>query len=132
MRIYEIRGIQANTAEKLAAQGIKTSADLLEAGRTPAGRAELAAKVGVDPHEILQLVNRADLARVRGIGEVYSNLLEIAGVDTVAELAQRNPVNLHQALVAQVQAGQARRAPTLAQVTDWVNQARQLGRGVEY
>jgi predicted flap endonuclease-1-like 5' DNA nuclease len=96
------------------------------------GRKELAAKVGVDPKEILELVNRADLARIRGIGEVYSNLLENAGVDTVAELAKRVPANLLAKLLEQTQAGDARRAPTLAQVEDWVGQAKALGRGIEY
>ena len=132
MRVHEIRGIQVNVAEKLAAEGLKTAEVLLKAGRTPAGRKELAAKVGVDVKEILELVNRADLARVRGIGEVYSNLLELAGVDTVAELAKRKPANLHAALIEQTQAGDARRAPTLAQVEDWVAQAKALGRGIEY
>jgi predicted flap endonuclease-1-like 5' DNA nuclease len=132
MRLHEIRGIQVNTAEKLAAEGVKTSEALLEAGKTAAGRKELAAKVGADPKEILELVNRADLARVRGIGEVYSNLLENAGVDTVLELSKRVPANLHAKLVEQTTAGDAQRAPTLAQVEDWVKQAKELGRGIEF
>lgn len=132
MRINEIRGIQVSTAEKLAAAGIGTSDLLLEAGKTAVGRKELAAKIGADMKEILELVNRADLARVRGIGEVYSNLLEDAGVDTVVELSRRVPANLHAKLVEFTQAGHARRAPTLAQVEDWVKQAKELGRIVEY
>ncbi len=108
MRLHQIRGIQMHTAERLAAEGVKTSEALLEAGKTVVGRKELAAKVGADPKEILELVNRADLARIRGIGEVYSNLLENAGVDTVAELAKRVPANLHAKLLEQTQAGDAR------------------------
>ncbi len=132
MRINEIRGIQVSTAEKLAAAGISTSDLLLEAGKTTAGRKELAAKIGVDTKEVLELVNRADLARVRGIGEIYSNLLEEAGVDTVVELSRRVPANLLAKLIDLTQAGHARRAPTLAQVGDWVKQAKELGRIVEY
>ena len=37
----------------------------------------------------------ADLFRIKGVGEEYSDLLEEAGVDTVAELATRNADNLH-------------------------------------
>ncbi len=132
MRVHQIRGIEPSTAEKLAAAGIATADALLEAGKTPKGRKELAEKVGVDPAEILELVNRADLARIRGIGDVYSNLLENAGVDTVVELSRRVPANLHAKLVEQTLAGDARRAPTLAQVEDWVRQAKELGRIVEY
>ena len=69
---------------------------------------------------------------IKGIGEVYSNLLENAGVDTIAELAKRVPANLHAKLAEQAQKGDARRAPTLAQVEDWVKQAKELGRGIEY
>jgi len=132
MRVPAIRGIQMSTAEKLEAEGIKTSEQLLEQGRTPVGRKALAAKIGADAKEILELVNRADLARIRGIGEVYSNLLEQAGVDTVVELAKRVPANLFARLTEQAQTGDARRAPTLTQVEDWVTQAKALGRGVEY
>lgn len=132
MRIHQIRGIGMSTAEKLAAAGVVTTEALLETGKTPAGRKELAAKIAADPKEILELVNRADLARVRGIGEVYSNLLENAGVDTVLELSRRVPANLHAKLAEQTLSGDARRAPTLAQVEDWVQQAKDLGRAVEY
>lgn len=132
MRVNQIRGIQLSTAQKLAAANVKTAEELLGSGKTSAGRKELAGKVGVDPKEILELVNRADLARVRGIGEIYSNLLENAGVDTVVELSRRVPANLHAKLVEQTLAGDARRAPTLEQVADWVQQAKDLGRLIEY
>lgn len=132
MRVHEIRGIQMSTAEKLASEGLATTDALLAAGKTAVGRKDLAAKIGADPKEILELVNRADLARVRGIGEVYSNLLEEAGVDTVLELSRRVPANLHAKLAEQTLTGTARRAPTLAQVEDWVKQAKELGRAVEY
>jgi len=132
MRVNQIRGIEVSTAEKLVEAGIATAEALLEAGKTPAGRRDLAAKAGVDAKEILELVNRADLARVRGIGEVYSNLLENAGVDTVVELSRRVPANLHARLVEQTLAGDARRAPTLVQVENWVKQAKELDRMIEY
>jgi predicted flap endonuclease-1-like 5' DNA nuclease len=132
MRVQEVRGMEATLAEKLVARGIKTADDLLKAGKTSAARRELSAQLGVDEKALLELLNRADLARVKGIGEVYSNLLENAGVDTVAELARRVPENLHAKLVEQAQKGDARRAPTLKQVQDWVKQAKELGRGIEY
>ncbi len=36
----------------------------------------------------------ADLMRIKGVGEEYSELLEAAGVDTVKELRNRNAANL--------------------------------------
>jgi len=47
-------------------------------------------------------------------------------------LATRVPANLHAKLAEQAQKGDARRAPRLAQVEDWVKQAKELGRGIEY
>lgn len=132
MRVNAIRGIQITTAQRLTAVGVKSAEQLLEAGRTAQGRKQLAEEIGATIQEVLELINRADLARVKGIGEVYSNLLEQAGVDTIVELARRVPANLHAKLVAQTQSGDARRAPTLAEVENWVQQAKDLGRKIEY
>ena len=38
--------------------------------------------------------------RIVGVGPSYARLLEAAGVDSVPELAQRNPAHLHAALDA--------------------------------
>ena len=77
--------------------------------------------------------NLADLFRVKGIGEEYSDLLEEAGVDTVPELAQRNPANLYETLVAiNQQKKLVRKLPTQGQVGSWVDQAKALPRLVSY
>ena len=74
---------------------------------------------------ILEWVNLSDLARVKGIGEEYSDLLEEAGVDTVAELSQRMPETLYQKMVEINQAKKlVRKIPTQADVKSWVEQAR--------
>jgi predicted flap endonuclease-1-like 5' DNA nuclease len=80
---------------RLKEQGIYNSDQLLEVACTPAGRQALAAQVKVSTHAVLELANRADLARVRGIGGVFSDLFEHAGVDTAKELVERRPDNLH-------------------------------------
>ncbi|MEM3601322.1 MAG: DUF4332 domain-containing protein [Candidatus Bathyarchaeia archaeon] len=132
-KIEEIEGIGPAYAKKLAEAGIKTTDDLLAAGATPKGREELAAKTGISSKLILEWVNLADLFRIKGIGEEYSDLLEEAGVDTVVELAKRDPENLH-AKILEVNEKKklVRRPPTLKQVKDWVEQAKKLPRKVEY
>ena len=60
--------------------------------------------------------------RVPGVGPQYSDLLEAAGVDSPAELAQRNPTNLAitvQEVVAE-RPGIVRRIPTEAEIAAWV------------
>jgi predicted flap endonuclease-1-like 5' DNA nuclease len=131
--VADIKGIGPSYAKKLKAEGIKTTDDLLEAGATKKGRKELAEKTGIAERSILEWVNKADLFRIQGIGEEYSDLLEAAGVDTVVELSRRNPENLHSTLVGinEVKA-LVKRVPTLSSVEDWVDQAKSLPRKVEY
>jgi predicted flap endonuclease-1-like 5' DNA nuclease len=83
--------------------------------------------------EVLELANRADLARVKGIGKVFSDLLENAGVDTVKELAQRRPDNLLAKLVEiNTEKKYAKRTPTMSEVTNWVEQAKALPKTLTY
>lgn len=132
-KLAEIEGIGATYAAKLAEQGITTVEALLRAGGAAKGREQLAEATGISRKLILEWVNLADLFRIKGIGEEYSDLLEEAGVDTVAELAQRNPENLYRALAEMNRAKKlVRRLPSQQQVADWVEQAKGLPRAVEY
>ncbi len=132
-KLENVEGIGPVYAEKLREAGITTTEQLLTKGGTPAGRKELAEKTGISEKLILEWVNHVDLFRIKGIGSEYADLLEEAGVDTVMELAQRNPENLYRKL-QEVNAEKklVRRLPTLKQVTDWVEQAKQLERAVFY
>lgn len=132
-KLAEIEGIGEVYAGKLTECGVATQQQLLEKGAKPAGRKELAETSGISPKLILNWINRADLARVKGIGGEYADLLECAGVDTVPELAMRNAANLH-AKLAEVNAEKnlVRAMPSESAVADWVSQAAELGRMVEY
>lgn len=132
-KIITIEGIGDVYAAKLQGAGIATVEALLEAGASPQGREDLTEKTGISHTLILEWVNHADLFRIKGVGEEYSDLLEEAGVDTVPELAQRNPQNLYQKL-GEVNAEKklVRRLPSQAQVADWVEQAKGLPRKVTY
>jgi predicted flap endonuclease-1-like 5' DNA nuclease len=71
--------------------------------------------------------------RINGVGEEYSDLLEEAGVDTVAELANRKPENLLQKIMETNEKEKlVRRPPVLKQVQKWVEEAKKLPRKVEY
>ncbi len=131
--IIDIEGIGPAYAAKLKEIGINAVEALLKAGATPKDREEISEKTGIDKSLILEWVNLADLYRIKGVGEEYSDLLEEAGVDTVVELAQRNPENLHEKLLAvNAEKKLVRRVPSLAEVQDWVEQAKTLPRVVTY
>lgn len=129
----ELRGITDAVLNALKGQGLGDSDALLEAAKTPQNRKALAAAASVDSAVILELANRADLARIKGIGRVYSDLMEEAGVDTVKELARRSPENLHAKLIEINTTRQfTQRPPSVEQVSDFVEQAKGLPGMLEY
>ena len=131
--ITKLEGMTDGLAAELKAQGISDSDQLLAASAKPADRKALASKVGAKERDILELANRADLSRIKGVAGVFSDLLEKAGVDTVKELAARRPDNLHAKIKEVNDAEQlAKRIPTEAEVTDWVAQAKDLPKLLSY
>lgn len=132
-KLIDVEGIGEVYAQKLKEAGIATAEALLEMGATPGGRKEIAEKAGISDSLILEWVNHVDLFRIKGVGEEYADLLEEAGVDTVPELAQRNPENLLAKMTTVNEEKKlVRRLPVLSQVTDWVEQAKQLARVITY
>jgi len=132
-KIIAIEGIGEVYGAKLMDVGIKKTEDLLASAADPKSRKELAAVIGVEPSKILHWANRADLFRIKGIGEEYSDLLEASGVDTVPELAQRNAENLYKKMLeVNAEKKLVRRPPSLKQVQSWVAQAKELPRKLNY
>jgi len=133
IKLVNVEGIGAKYAAKLEGIGVASQEDLLTKGSTAKGRAELVEKSGISKKLVLKWVNRADLARIKGVGSEYADLLELAGVDTVPELAQRSPKNLYAKMIEVNEAKKlVRRLPSAGQVAGWVGQANDLPRVVNY
>ena len=132
-RLIDIEGIGSFHVGNLEAVGISTQEQLLTAAATPAGRQGLCEKCELTMDQVLNWANRADLARVSGITNDYADLLEAAGVDTVPELAQRNPENLCGKLeeVNEVHI-MVDEVPSYDSVTRWVAEAKSLPRALKY
>jgi len=132
-KLEKVEGIGHTFAGKLRKIGIRSANSLLKKGATAHGREEIAQKSGVSEKLVLEWVNHVDLFRVKGVGEEYADLLEEAGVDTVPELAQRNPGNLHQTILETNKKKRlVRRPPSKNMVQDWVKQAKSLPRVIQY
>jgi len=133
-KLTQIEGIGEKYSGKLQEAGIATQEQLLKAGGSKQGRQALTEKTGISEKLILGWINRADLTRVKGVGEEYADLLELAGIDTVPELAQRNAANLHTRIkeVAEARGNVVRRVPSPAEVEKWVTQAKALPRAIHY
>lgn len=131
--ILNIQGIGPAYAESLAAAGINSIEKLLESGSSKNGRTAISQSTGIAEKLVLEWVNRADLFRIKGVGEKYSDLLEVAGVDTVVELSKRVPENLHGKMAEVNEANKlVKRTPTLSEVKSWIEQAKDLPRMIQY
>ena len=132
-KIIDVEGIGEVYAAKLNAAGFNTVEELLEKGKKPVGRAEIAEKTGISPKLILTWCNHADLMRINGVGPQFSELLEAAGVDTVKEFRHRvaenlcakmNEINEKKHLVGRV--------PTAGEIQKMIDQANELPPMMEY
>ncbi len=134
-KIETIEGVGAKYAKILRKSNIASTKALLDRGATKKGRKEVAAETGIDETLILKWCNMCDLMRVKGIAEEYSELLEVAGVDTVKELRKRKPENLQTAMAeanAKRKKKLVRQVPGLKQVENWVNHAKELDPMMKY
>lgn len=131
--ITMIEGIGEVFKGKLAEAGVSTVEGLLEKGASKTGRKAIAGASGIDEGKILDWVNMADLFRINGIASQFAELLKAAGVDTVKELRNRNPENLHAALVkTQEEKGLTKVVPALSKIEDFISQAKALEPMVTY
>lgn len=132
-KIIEIEGIGPKYAEKLEKVGITTVAELLEKGKNVKGRKELVEKTGISGKRILTWVNHADLLRIEGLNPDWAELLEAAGVDTVVELALRNPANLEKKMKAVNNAKHlAPTVPSVEELKTFIAKAKSLPRVMTY
>jgi predicted flap endonuclease-1-like 5' DNA nuclease len=131
--VIEVEGIGDVYAQKLKEAGIATTDALLEQGATRAGREKISETTGISGSLILRWVNHVDLFRIKGVQAQYSELLEAAGVDSVPELARRDPTHLLPKLVeVNEEKKLVRKLPTADQVADWITQSKTLPRVVTH
>ena len=132
-KIQEIEGIGPTFGQRLQDAGLITTDLLLKACGNPKSRKNTAAKTGFSESQLLKWANMADLMRVSGVGEEFSELLEAAGVDTVKELRNRNADNLAEKM-AEVNAQKklTRAVPSAKTVAKWVAQAKTMDPAISY
>jgi predicted flap endonuclease-1-like 5' DNA nuclease len=132
-KLTDIESIGNTYSKKLKAAGISSLNMLLKTGSNKKGRMEIAQKSGINEKQILEWVNRADLSRIKGVSTQYSDLLEHTGVDSIPELAQRNPDKLYLMMTKVNKEKQiVRNLPSVSQVKNWIQQARTLPRMVTH
>ena len=132
-KLNEIEGLDESMEQKLKSAGIASEEELIAASATKENRTDLSKKIDVPEKVILKWANRADLARIKGVGLEYADLLEAAGVDTIPELAQRKADHLLNKLTAVNEEYKfVKKLPTENQLEDWISQAKELPRILYY
>ena len=131
--LREFRDIDQDYVEKLASIGIVDTAQMIEAGSTPAKRQPLSEKTGVPLDTILEFVKLSDLARIKGLKAVRARLYYDAGVDTLEELAQWDAEELRAMMIEFVErTGFDGIAPLPKEVKSTIETAQKLPKLVEY
>ena len=111
----------------LNGMGVRTVDDFLSVGSTRVGRERIARRLGVSYRMVLSWLQRGDLLRVKGVGSQYSELLESAGVSSVADLSSRDGLLLWRTLRGVNREKRlVRRVPPRDTVEMWVYNAKKL------
>ena len=132
LHISKLRGITYELRGKLKQRGITYADQLLDAAGSLEQRRRLAAETGIEEAALTRLVCRADLARIKGIGAIFADMLELIGIDRVVRLTRLDAAALHATLhELNVAERFARRAPTPEEVASWIDQAKALPQRVD-
>ena len=134
---YPIRvlvGVDETIAKKLEEQEISTTREFLDMCVTRNDRQIISDLLDIHEGDILTMANMADLLRIDTITPPWAWLLEKVGVDTIPELAQRNPNKLHQAIEEYDIAflDDVKDKPSADVVKEWVIRAKEMGRFLKY
>ena len=131
--VQKLKGVTHELKTKMKEHGIEHHEHLFEAALTPKKREALSTQLGISHELMLELANRADLARLQGVAGVYSDLLEEAGVDTVKELRERNAEHLH-AKLEEINAVKklAKDVPSPKVINHWISLAKRRRKFLQY
>ncbi|MFX1299358.1 MAG: DUF4332 domain-containing protein [Promethearchaeota archaeon] len=95
LKLKDFASVDPTVVKTLAAQKIRTAAQLLAITSTPAAREKLARETNIPEALILELVKLSNLARIPGLKQKRACLFYDAGLDTLDKIAAYdNPEDL--------------------------------------
>lgn len=132
--IRELVGVDEDTARKLESEDISTTREFLEMCVNKNDRQIISDMLDIHEGDILTMANMADLLRIESITPAWAWLLEKVGVDTIPELAQRNPENLFEFIQEYSIAfhEEVNNKPAIKDVKSWVESAKNMDRILKY
>ena len=127
-RLEDAYWIEPQYRRELPKVGITSLGELLSKTREKDDRDELALRLLIPKEVLIQWVEKAQLARLKGLGVGNLRLLERVGIDSISALAKDNPEHLYEKLE---QIPKDRVLPRRAMIRIWVREARKKVRSNE-
>jgi nucleotidyltransferase/DNA polymerase involved in DNA repair len=123
--ISKIEGLGEKSKEKLEAIGIHTVKDLREATETDDGIKRLHEQTGIYLKYIEDWAAQVKLHQIKGVNEEYADLLQEAGFNSKADLANQKPLELLERLhKVNQEKNLVRRMPSVNQILRWIEQGK--------
>ena len=124
MKIIEIEGIGEKYAKTLEKAGIVEVENLVPL--TWRELKELAGKTKISLKLLEKWQDQAEIMEIKGIGPEYSEVLNRVGIDSIKELAYRNPQKTLDKIVDfdKKQPDVIRKIPKVEEITDWISQSK--------
>jgi hypothetical protein len=119
-RLEDAYWIEPQYRRELPKVGITSLGELLSKTREKDERDELALRLLIPKEVLIQWVEKAQLARLKGLGVGNLRLLERVGIDSIFALAKEDPEHLYEKLE---QIPQDRVLPRKAMIRIWVREA---------
>ena len=120
MRVEQLPHMEAEQITRLRAAGINNCRQLLRAWQRPERFQRLAIATGLSQDTLKDVVQRAEVSQIRGVGTTTLAHLFAVGIDSLGALAARTPESLREDLQRV-----CARPPNLAVIEDWILQAGQ-------
>jgi hypothetical protein len=125
--IDSINGMTHIEATKLRRARVRTTVTLLQIASTRSGRALLTKETGITSPKLLHWAKRAELMKINNLGRDYADLLEAAGVESIAELKRRNPESLHETMdLINKKKKIVDRMPSIKRVSKWIEESKDI------
>jgi predicted flap endonuclease-1-like 5' DNA nuclease len=131
-KIEDLLGIGPVYGEKLRKMGLTNTDKLLAACTTRHARKTVAADAGIPYKLVLAWAQKVELMKIKGIGPRGSNLLNAVFVQSVKDLAERNPENLHErvAIANTFKPKFLDNTPSQATISKWIEAAKALPKDI--
>lgn len=125
--LADIELVASAAQDKMIADGIESTKDLLNKLLTAADRKAFAAKYELDAKTVDKLAHKVELMQITGVGPKAADLLMIAGVKNVKGLAVADANTLLASLLdANRQYAITGVQPDMTVVKDWIDRAKKV------